>query len=167
MPITDLVPWRRRKKTRVPIKVRDQSVRALEGEAGSPADEWCRWLGLAPFGVFGRWWGVFGPRMDMVEYEDGFRVIIDVPGMDKDDIRVTLSGERLTVRGNKQEGEVDRTRRHDRVRSRRSAFRRSILLPCPIEAEDAEASLSRGVLTISLPKAERGRHKRQIRVNSA
>ncbi|MGD2144478.1 MAG: Hsp20/alpha crystallin family protein [Anaerolineae bacterium] len=154
MPITDLLPWKRPKKTRVPVKVGDQPDRVAVRDAEGLPSECSRWLGLSPFGAFGGRWGAFSPRMDMVEHKGGFTVTVEVPGMGRDDIHVTLSEHRLTVRGQKREEQEHRGQRSFHLRSGRTAFRRSILLPCPIEADEAEASLARGLLTISLPKAE-------------
>jgi HSP20 family protein len=165
MRLANLIPWRRRsKKTKVPIKVREPSAPVSDRDADPLVRPLARWTGLAPFGAFGRWTDLLGPRMDMVENDQTFKVMVEVPGMDEDDIEVTLSGERLTVRGKAEDEEEHRGRgSYSRYRTQR-AFRRSILMPCQVDPDQAEASLRKGVLTISLPKVTRGRSQRRIAV---
>ena len=101
MSIADLIPWKQKKK-RVSVKVREHTVHVLdqEGEHRSPALS--RWVGLAPFGDFGGWSDFLGPRMDLGEFDDRFTVAFEVPGMNENEIQVTVSGDRLTVRGQTQ-----------------------------------------------------------------
>jgi HSP20 family protein len=162
--ISDLIPWRKKNRTRVPVRVEKRPVRVGERDVPGPSDDLFRWCGLAPFGAFGGWADVFGPRMDMLEDSEAFRVTIEVPGMDEDDIDVALSADRLTIRGEKREERERRGRSTYRLQRSREAFRRSVILPCQIDADQVEATLRRGVLTISLPKAEGMRGRRRIPV---
>jgi len=90
------------------------------------------------------------------------KVTIEVPGMTQDDVDVTLSGKRLILRGEKQEEEELRGRSTYGLRRSEQAFRRSIDLPCQINADQVEASLRNGVLTVTLPKADHARRRRRI-----
>lgn len=167
MSIADLIPWRRKKrKTKVPVRVKRHPERALELEKRR-SDDFSRWFGLAPFGAFGGQVGIFGPRMDMVEDDEQFKVTVEVPGMDSDEIDVTLSQDRLLIRGKKREEKERRSRNTYYARRAYSAFRRSVLLPCPVKADESEASLRRGVLTIDLPKVDGSRNRKRIPVRSA
>lgn len=158
MPIKDLMPWgRKKRKTRIPVKVRKQPVGIIDQNAARPSDEFSRWVGLAPFGVFGGWAGIFGPRLDMVENSEGFKVTVELPGMDKDDVKVTLSEGRLVIQGEKREEKEHRGRDVYRVRRSQEAFRRSIILPCRVDPDGVEATLKQGLLAISLPKVEEAR----------
>lgn len=168
MPITDLIPWKRKKKTKIPVKVREQPVQTTDGLTDGftdrRADEFSQWFGLAPFGVFGGWSGFFGPRMDMVEDSRRFKVTMELPGIDREDIDLTLSGDRLTIRGERREEEERRGQSTYRLHRSQKAFRRSVVLPCRIAADRVEATLRRGVLTINLPKARQGQERRRIPV---
>jgi HSP20 family protein len=104
--------------------------------------------------------------MDMVEHSEGFTVTMEVPGMDKDDIDVALSADRLTVRGEKRREKEHHGRIVYRLQRSQEAFRRSVVLPCRIEVDQVEATLRRGVLTISLPRAEGARGRRRIPIGS-
>jgi HSP20 family protein len=166
MPISDLIPWRKKRKTKIPVKVRQQPVRIIDGDTNRPSDELCRWFGLAPFGVLGGWSGIFGPRMDMVEDGQRFTVTLELPGIDKEDIDVTLSADRLTIQGEQQSEKKHHSRSTYGLQRSRKAFRRSVVLPCQIAADHVEATLRRGVLTINLPKAEQVQDRKRIPVRS-
>lgn len=53
MSIADLIPWKRKKKTKIPVNVRKHPIRYTDRDTDRRTDEVSRWLGLAPFGVFG------------------------------------------------------------------------------------------------------------------
>jgi len=156
MSITDLIPWKRKKKTKVPIKVRKRPAQVVERDLDRRPDPLARWFGLAPFGTFGGWTDFFAPRMDLLEYDDVYKVTFEVPGLERGDLDVTLSGDRLTVRGQRREREKHQGRAARWVRQTQQAFQRSVLMPTPVNADGAEASLRRGVLTVELPKVRRG-----------
>lgn len=159
MRITDLLPWKRKKTTSVPVKVRERPIGGYDGDAEHLSETWRRWFGLAPLGAFSDWRDIFGPPIDIVESEEGFRVTIKLPGLGKDNIDATLTGDTLTVQGEKQDEEEHRGRSFYRLFHSQQAFQRSIVMPCPVDALHVEASLRRGMLTVSLPKADgvRGR----------
>lgn len=159
MRITDLIPWRRKsKRTNVPVKVKDHPAPVF--------DRASRWTGLAPFGAFGGWPDAFGPRMDMVEHDDRFNVVFEVPGMPPDDLEVTLSGRSLTVRGQKGEKEPRPQRSSYALCRTQGAFCRSVVIPARVSTDHVEASLKDGVLTIELPKADEGRKRKRIPVRT-
>jgi HSP20 family protein len=164
MKITDLIPWKRKKRTKVPVRVVKQPVQALDRAERRRSDELARWFGLAPLGVLGDRWEMLGPRMDMVEDDEGFRVTVEVPGMDEEDIDVALAADRLTIRGERREEKVRRGPNAYGLRRSYERFQRSIVLPCPVDAERVEATLRRGVLTVRLPRTEGGGGRRRIPV---
>lgn len=157
MRITDLIPWKRRKKTKVPVKVRKEPMRVVDRDAGHPPDQIFRWSGLAPFGALGGRSAVFGPRLDMVEDSEGFKVTMEVPGMEKEDIDVTLSDDRLIVRGARRDKREHRGQGAYSLWRSQEAFRRSIILPCQVDADQTEAEYEDGVLTLRLPKMAEAR----------
>ena len=108
--------------------------------------------------------GIREPAIDV--YEDGDDIVVkaEMPGVDLDDIEVTVTDNMLVLRGEKQkEEEADEG---DYYRSERvyGAFVRSIPLPAEADAQKASASFNNGVLEIRLPKAEEAK-KRQVKVN--
>lgn len=94
--------------------------------------------------------GAFVPAADVEETDDAFMIEVELPGVDKRDIDVSLSGRRLTISGERKEKErVGVLRR--RVRSVGS-FRYEVVLPGDVDENSVEAKLSEGVLTVKIAK---------------
>jgi HSP20 family protein len=109
-----------------------------------------------------------GPRMtgwaflaaDVFESADKVIVRVEAPGMQREDFNVSLSGDVLTVSGEKR---IDRELDDGQwrlVQSAHGSFRREVALPAPIEADKTKASYRAGVLRIELTKSEEARPRR-------
>lgn len=99
----------------------------------------------------------FIPLADVEEAEDAYLVEMELPGVDKKDINVELSGRRLTVTGERKEKErVGTVRRRTRMVGR---FRYEILLPGSIDEQTVNAQLKDGVLMMRIPKANAAKAK--------
>ena len=108
--------------------------------------------------------GRFG--MDLAETENEFVVKAELPGVKPEDVQVTVQGATLTIRG-QSTAEEEQKGKHWHVRERHSGtFQRSVTLPMPVNADQAQAQFEHGILTLTLPKAEEAKPK-QIRVGSA
>lgn len=92
------------------------------------------------------------PAIDLAEDEKGITLRVDVPGMEAKDVDVEISGNRLTLRGNRQEEWSDRKPGLVRHERRTGSFVRSITLPSYIEADQLEAKFENGVLTLTAPR---------------
>ena len=100
----------------------------------------------------------FVPLADVEETDDAFIVELELPGVDKGDALVEMSGRRLTVTGERKERERKGTlRRRARVVGR---FRYEILLPSDVDDKKVEATLKDGELTIRIPKLAEERPKK-------
>jgi HSP20 family protein len=97
----------------------------------------------------------FMPRIDVVDTDKEVRVSAELPGMDDKDIEVSLTGEVLTIKGEKKEEKEEKGK--DYYRSERSygSFLRTITLPIEVDTSKGEASFKKGVLKINLPKTAR------------
>ncbi len=98
----------------------------------------------------------FSPDLDLTEETDRYIVRVDLPGMDKEAISVSVEGRRLTLSGERQETVERRTPdghvlRHERQSGR---FQRTMTLPGPVDAEGVSARYEDGVLIIELPKVD-------------
>jgi HSP20 family protein len=99
----------------------------------------------------GSGWGL---ALDVTEDDDNFVVKASVPGINPDDLEITLTDNVLTIKGErKEEKEVDEDRYHLRER-RFGTFSRSITLPVKVNEDGIEATCENGVLTLNVPKAE-------------
>jgi HSP20 family protein len=102
--------------------------------------------------------------LDVTEAENEFVVKASLPGIRPEDVRTTVLGDTLTMRG---ESEADQENGHNwLLRERRcGSFQRSVSLGAPINADMALAQFENGVLTLTLPKSEQARPK-QITLGS-
>ncbi|MBI3787876.1 MAG: Hsp20/alpha crystallin family protein [Ignavibacteriales bacterium] len=106
---------------------------------------------------------VWTPAVDVAEQDDQYVVKIELPGVNKDDVKITLESNILTVRGEKkQEKEIKEDSYHRMERSYGS-FQRSFTLPTMVKSDKIDASFKDGILTVRLPKAEEAKPK-QIEV---
>lgn len=93
----------------------------------------------------------WAPLADVRQTDDAYVVEMDLPGVKKEDISVELSGAELVVTGDLKDGADGQSSR--RVR-RSGHIEQRVLLPVPAEADKVTASLSDGVLTVTVPKSE-------------
>ncbi len=92
--------------------------------------------------------------LDMYQNENEVVIEASIPGVDPDDINITIAGEVLTIKGEvKQEKESKSADYHVQER-KYGSFSRSITLPTQIVAEKANAEFKNGILKLTLPKAE-------------
>lgn len=111
-----------------------------------------------------RLWSLQGEEfplpLDLVEDDDRYTVTASVPGVDPDQIEVTLTDNVLTIKGEiKSEKDTEEKNYHLRER-RYGKFVRSVTLPTPVDADAVEATHENGVLTLRLPKTEAVKPKR-------
>lgn len=93
-------------------------------------------------------------EMDMYETDSDVVVEFYVPGFKKEDIKITLEDNILSIEGNFKAEEEKKNRKYHMKEIREESFVRSVSIPCKVEAEKASAKLENGVMVITLPKAE-------------
>jgi HSP20 family protein len=100
----------------------------------------------------------FTPLADVEETDDSYLIEVELPGVDKKDIDISVAGRRLTISGERKEKErVGILRRRTRSVGR---FEYDIQLPGDIDEEGVNASLADGVLSVRVPKATTDRARR-------
>jgi HSP20 family protein len=98
--------------------------------------------------------GAWNLALDVAEDPDHYIVKASVPGINPEDIEITLTDNVLTIKGEtKEEKESQETNWHVRER-RYGNFMRSVTLPASVDANKVEATNENGVLTLRVPKAE-------------
>lgn len=95
------------------------------------------------------------PLIDIVDNGDDYEIRAEMPGVCKDDAKVTVKGNAVTIEGNRKC--LDLPEEAITLRSERGVgtFRRSFELPEPIDAENVKATFKNGILYIALPKKEK------------
>jgi HSP20 family protein len=101
---------------------------------------------------------IWAPPVDIVEDDDAWIVEAELPGVDRKDISIELQDNELAISGEIKERERKGILRR---RTRRvGAFEFRVTLPGQVSAEDVEASLNDGVLTVRIPKPQHARPHR-------
>lgn len=94
------------------------------------------------------------PAFDVSETDKELVVKAEVPGMDKEDIHITVSNGLLTVKGEKKLEKKEENEEYHCVERRYGTFSRTMRLPDEIEGDKVDATYKDGVLNIRLPKVE-------------
>jgi HSP20 family protein len=110
----------------------------------------------------------WAPALDISERKDAYLVTVELPGVEVDDLEITMEDGLLTIQGERHFAHDSSEQQFHRVERRYGAFRRSITLPAQVQAEQIEASFDNGVLQILVPKMEEAKPKRiQVRPGPA
>ena len=117
--------------------------------------------------LFRSFWGegetenLWTPQMDVHENKDAYTVRLDLPGLDKKDIQVSVEDSVLTVRGQRTSQSEDKDEKGTWHRLERfsGSFERSLRLGSGVDANAVKADYKDGVLSISVPKKEAAKPK--------
>jgi HSP20 family protein len=94
----------------------------------------------------------FNPSFDVTEDKDGYTFKADVPGVKKDDIEISTTGNRLQISGKRETEEKSKTDTVYTYERSWGSFSRSFTLPEGADLEHAKSELKDGVLTLVIPK---------------
>jgi len=116
--------------------------------------------------------GMLTPRMDVSETGTDLRITAELPGVEQKDISVTLTGDVLTIRGEKhsqsESKSGDKEPTYHRVERSYGSFQRTMSVPYDIDPSKVDAKFKNGVLTVTLPKpAEVQSQAKQIEIKQA
>ncbi len=98
--------------------------------------------------------GEWMPALDVSETKDSLIVKAEIPGMEPKDVDISLSGDLLTIKGEKKQKTEEKKENFHRIETRYGAFSRTIRVPVSVDSDKIEASYDNGVLKIVLPKKE-------------
>ena len=106
---------------------------------------------------------IFTPAVDIEETPGEFVVRVDLPGVAQKDVKVSLMGDTLTVRGERRKGSAAKEGNQHRLERVHGTFERSFTLDTPVRNDKVKAQYRDGVLEVRVPKAEEAR-MREIEV---
>ena len=106
------------------------------------------------------------PSVDVSETGKEVIVQAELPGMDPKEIDVSISGDVLTIKGEKKREEEHKDENYHRIERSYGAFARTIQLPTEVDADKAKAVYKDGVLKLTLPKTKQEATKK-IEIKSA
>lgn len=149
----DLIPWRKRDTQTAP----EQSAMSLRQEMDEAFDRF--------FGSLARpgelWPGKFAPAIDISENDDEFVVKAELPGIAAKDLDVNLTGNLLTIKGEKKHEKEEKGENFHRVERSYGSFSRTVEIPGDVREDAVTAQYKDGVLNLKLPKTEESKSKRK------
>jgi HSP20 family protein len=118
--------------------------------------------------MFGRAYGDEGgesrtswaPPIDIFETQDAYKVVAELPGFSPDEVDVTVNEGTLTIKGERKFYSETNEENFHRIERKFGAFQRLVSLPQQVQSDNVVASFDKGVLTISIPKAEQAKPRR-------
>jgi len=147
-----LIPWRRKREEQTAGNRPETSLARFQDEMDGLfnqffRDPWSldRWASpLAEFAAV--------PHTDLAETDDAISVAMELPGIDPQEIEIDITGNMLTVRGEKRYEREEKKKTYHRTERRFGSFQRSIQLPSSAEADNVKADYKAGVLRITIGK---------------
>ncbi|TNF98364.1 MAG: Hsp20/alpha crystallin family protein [Gammaproteobacteria bacterium] len=144
----------------------------------SPFEDMDRWFqGFFPHGLmrpFRMGWPSWGelavpfegrmPKVDVIDRDDEVVVRAEVPGVEKDDLEISVSDNSVTIKGETKHEEKEEKGAYYRSEISRGAFTRTVVLPGIVATDKAKAKFKDGVLELTIPKIEKTR-RRTIKID--
>jgi HSP20 family protein len=105
------------------------------------------------------------PSCDVFEDKENLKIVLELPGVAPEDVKISLENQVLTIQGEKKQVAEEQSERWHRYERSYGSFERMFTLPSTVDADRIDAKVEHGLLTVTLPKAERSR-PREITVKS-
>jgi len=96
----------------------------------------------------------FSPKIDISEEKNKIIVEAEIPGVNKEDLKITLQDNILTLEGEKKKVDQEKEKNFYRIERTYGSFKRSFTLPLDVDSEKVDAKFEDGLLKISLQKIE-------------
>ena len=104
------------------------------------------------------------PALDVVDRDEEVLVRAEVPGVNKDDLEISVTGDLFTIKGQTKREEKEEKGDYYRCEVSQGAFSRTVTLPAMVDETRAKAQMKDGVLEVTLPKTEKSK-KRAIKID--
>jgi HSP20 family protein len=139
-----MVPWTRRHRS---------DLGTLRNDMGDLFENFFGGL-ERPFAALGQkvW-----PALDVAEQDDAILVRAEIPGCKPEDVDISVYGNTLTISGEKKESQEEQHDGFYHVESTYGSFRRDVVLPTDVDEQKIEAVCKDGILSVTLPKAEKSK----------
>ena len=173
MDIKKLAPWNWFKKeeeqsgANVPVLRKDAATEYPQGSAGNPLVHLHREMDRLfenasqrfGLGSFGSDFltplspeGLLKPQVDIGATDKEYSINVEVPGVSEKDVKVEISGNTMTIRGEKKQEKEEKDKNYYRVERSYGSFQRVLSLPEDASQDDVKATFNKGVLTIKMPR---------------
>ena len=101
----------------------------------------------------------WAPALDVHEDKDGYHIRVELPGMKREDIEVSLQNDALVISGERKTEEIKEGIEVHRQERHFGRFSRALTLPTAVAGDQVKALYKDGILTVTLPKAEEAKPK--------
>ena len=108
---------------------------------------------------------LFVPKVDVIETKEGFEIHLAAPGLTKEDFKIELNDNFLTISGERKFEEKKQDRNFLSIETQYGSFSRSFTLPENVDASRINAKYNNGILELTIPKDEKKALKQTIKVN--
>ena len=98
--------------------------------------------------------GVWNPTVDVSEDKDNVIIKAEMPGLSKEDVKISIQDNVLTLKGEKKQEKEEKDKNYHRIERNYGSFCRSFQLPTSVKSDKVKASYKDGVLSVTLPKTE-------------
>lgn len=156
--VSSLIPWKKRKNNEVEVlrpRYEDPTYDLTRGMSDMMEHVMRRFdseFGLTPWFRDETTFGPMMPDVDIAETDDDVTVSADLPGLDEKDIKVTLDGDTLTLRGERKHEREEKHKNYYRSERSYGTFVRSVALPEGIDRDNVKATFKKGVLNVRIAK---------------
>ena len=99
----------------------------------------------------------WAPPLDIEETENEITVRAEIPGMKKEDIKISLTGDTLCISGERRHEQEQKGKTYHRIERAYGRFMRSLVLPNDVQADRVKAAYNDGILELTMPKSEKAR----------
>ena len=101
----------------------------------------------------------FSPAVDVIENDHDYVIACELPGLNQEDIDVSIASNVLTIKGSKKDEKQDKGEKYFRKETWSGSFQRTLPMPGYVDAEKIQADLKDGILKIVIPKKEEAKPK--------
>jgi len=108
---------------------------------------------------------VFSPKVDVIENENSYEVHLAVPGVNKEDFKIEVNDNYLTVSGERKFTNEKKDKNYHSVETQYGSFSRSFTLPENVDGTKINAKYNNGILELTIPKDEKKVLKQTIKVS--
>ena len=115
------------------------------------------------FGDVGQLFQARMPRVDVIDGDREIKVRAELPGVDRNDLEVSVGGDAVLIKGSTRREEKDERENYFRSEISHGEFCRSVALPAAVDSEQAKAAFRDGILELTLPKTE-ARQRRTVTI---
>jgi HSP20 family protein len=167
----------------IPVKKADYPTKMLnrhpmfqlQREIDSLFDQAFRSFGFEPLmksgldkSLLGNFPAIFSPDLNISSDDKEYVITLEAAGLEEKDISIDLTGNRLTIKGNKQDESESKDKNFYRIERKFGSFQRVLALPEDTQADRIKATMKNGLLTITVPRTEQlGNDTRKIDIEKS